>query len=313
MADTIAALTGEHLDGTQVTSPLASSPTPSFDSARGDRRHDAADAVRQSLWRGSLHPIVAESSTLPGPTYRVHLRFPGRWVAFSSASGRLRPRPLPPGDVSPSASEARGGVGAARRRSRTRCRAAQMPPLMLVTLYACSSAGPITLPVLHGLGVIDPILELRSRAALMPPLPRLDTIGAKSWTSLFLERVGELGHISDTVHVRTAMRAILLPRGKALHATDADKKKFGPARRSRGAQSRTHARRQRGVGQARGPTVVIVRRPVRPGGSTARCRRTTSPRRSRHRHSVQRGHVAIQRPSRRSACTAPMHLRPRSR
>ena len=44
---------------------------------------------------------------------------------------------------------------------------------------------------------------------------------------ILLERVGKLGHIGDTVRVKDGYaRNFLLPRGKALRATDANKKKF---------------------------------------------------------------------------------------
>ncbi|MGO9743819.1 MAG: 50S ribosomal protein L9 [Roseiarcus sp.] len=44
---------------------------------------------------------------------------------------------------------------------------------------------------------------------------------------ILLERVGKLGHMGDTVKVKDGYaRNYLLPRGKALRATDANKKKF---------------------------------------------------------------------------------------
>ena len=44
---------------------------------------------------------------------------------------------------------------------------------------------------------------------------------------ILLERVGKLGHMGDTVRVKDGYaRNFLLPRGKALRATEANKKKF---------------------------------------------------------------------------------------
>ena len=44
---------------------------------------------------------------------------------------------------------------------------------------------------------------------------------------ILLERVGRLGHMGETVRVKDGFaRNFLLPRGKALRATDANKKKF---------------------------------------------------------------------------------------
>ena len=44
---------------------------------------------------------------------------------------------------------------------------------------------------------------------------------------ILLERVGKLGNMGDTVRVKDGYaRNFLLPRGKALRATEANKKKF---------------------------------------------------------------------------------------
>ena len=64
---------------------------------------------------------------------------------------------------------------------------------------------------------------------------------------ILLERIGKLGHMGDTVKVKDGYaRNFLLPRGKALRATEANKRVRVAARRSRGAQRRTQARRGRG-------------------------------------------------------------------
>ena len=44
---------------------------------------------------------------------------------------------------------------------------------------------------------------------------------------ILMERVGKLGHMGETVRVKDGYaRNFLLPRGKALRATEANKKKF---------------------------------------------------------------------------------------
>ena len=71
---------------------------------------------------------------------------------------------------------------------------------------------------------------------------------------ILLERVGKLGHMGETVKVKDGYaRNFLLPRGKALRATEANKKKF-EARRA-DLEARNHElkrRRRRGFVKARG-------------------------------------------------------------
>ena len=96
-----------------------------------------------------------------------------------------------------------------------------------------------------------------------------------------LERVGKLGHIGDTVRVKDGYaRNFLLPRGKALRATDANKKKFEVRRADLEARNNELKRSANEVaGKLDGVTVVIIDRLARRGSSTGRCRRATSPRR----------------------------------
>ncbi len=99
---------------------------------------------------------------------------------------------------------------------------------------------------------------------------------------ILLERVGKLGHMGDTVKVKDGYaRNFLLPRGKALRATEANKKKFEAQRAD--LEARNHElKRERQRGFRRRSTArrwSSSVRPARPGSSTARCRRATSPRR----------------------------------
>jgi large subunit ribosomal protein L9 len=56
---------------------------------------------------------------------------------------------------------------------------------------------------------------------------------------ILLERVGKLGHMGDTVRVKDGFaRNFLLPQGKALRATEANKKKFESQRAELEARNR---------------------------------------------------------------------------
>ena len=70
---------------------------------------------------------------------------------------------------------------------------------------------------------------------------------------ILLERVAKLGHMGETVRVKDGYaRNFLLPRGKALRATENNKKKFEEtAPRAREAQSRDDARRRDQIRQVR--------------------------------------------------------------
>ena len=78
---------------------------------------------------------------------------------------------------------------------------------------------------------------------------------------ILLERVGKLGHMGDTVKVKDGYaRNFLLPRGKALRATEANKKKFEAQRAD--LEARNHELK-RGANEAAAKvdnaTVVIIR------------------------------------------------------
>ena len=78
---------------------------------------------------------------------------------------------------------------------------------------------------------------------------------------ILLERVGKLGHIGDTVRVKDCYaRNFLLPRGKALRATDANKKKFESRRTELEARNHELKRDANDAsGKLEGVTIVIIR------------------------------------------------------
>ena len=78
---------------------------------------------------------------------------------------------------------------------------------------------------------------------------------------ILLERVGKLGHMGDTVRVKDGYaRNFLLPRGKALRATEANKKKFESQRAELEARN-NEAKREGGdlASQLEGKSYVILR------------------------------------------------------
>ena len=131
---------------------------------------------------------------------------------------------------------------------------------------------------------------------------------------ILLERVGKLGHIGDTVKVKDGYaRNFLLPRGKALRATEANKKKFETRRAD--LEARNHElKRDAGEASAKleGATVVIVRQ----AGETGQLYGSVSARDIAEAltaagHPVQRGHVAIQHPIKTLGLhPVPVHLHP---
>ena len=78
---------------------------------------------------------------------------------------------------------------------------------------------------------------------------------------ILLERVGKLGHMGDTVRVKDGYaRNFLLPRGKALRATEANKKKFDAQRvdlEARNLELKRNANEH--STKVDGATVVIIR------------------------------------------------------
>src|SRR3984885_15730946 len=117
---------------------------------------------------------------------------------------------------------------------------------------------------------------------------------------ILMERVGKLGHIGETVRVKDGYaRNFLLPRGKALRATDANKKKFEVRRADLEARN---AELKRGAGEVAakldGVKVVIIRQ----AGETGQLYGSVSARDIAEAltaagHKVERGHVAIQPPN----------------
>ncbi|WP_417309309.1 50S ribosomal protein L9 [Devosia sp.] len=78
---------------------------------------------------------------------------------------------------------------------------------------------------------------------------------------ILLERVGRTGHIGDEVNVKNGFaRNFLLPQGKALRATEANRAKF--ARDRADIEKRNQERREAAAGIAEGlngKTIVLIR------------------------------------------------------
>lgn len=78
---------------------------------------------------------------------------------------------------------------------------------------------------------------------------------------ILLERVGRTGHIGDEVSVKDGFaRNFLLPQGKALRATEANRKRFEAERQT--IEQRNNERREAAAGIAQGlngKTVVMIR------------------------------------------------------
>ena len=134
---------------------------------------------------------------------------------------------------------------------------------------------------------------------------------------ILLERVAKLGQMGETVKVRDGYaRNFLLPRGKALRATKANKEHFETQRAQLEARNLERRKEAETVGEkltARASSSSARR--AKPACSTVRSRPATSPRSSRPSgFSVDRNQIAINRRSRPSACTpCPSSFTPRSR
>lgn len=78
---------------------------------------------------------------------------------------------------------------------------------------------------------------------------------------ILLERVGRMGHIGDEIAVKDGFaRNYLLPQGKALRATEANRKRFESERQT--IEQRNQERREAAAGVAQGlngKTVVMIR------------------------------------------------------
>ena len=116
---------------------------------------------------------------------------------------------------------------------------------------------------------------------------------------ILLERVGRTGHIGDEVTVKDGYaRNYLLPQGKALRASEANRHKF--ARDRADIEKRNQERREAAAGIAsglNGKSVVIIRQAGETGqlyGSVAA--RDIADAINAAGHKVERKHVAIQQP-----------------
>ncbi|MGO9418484.1 50S ribosomal protein L9 [Roseiarcus sp.] len=131
---------------------------------------------------------------------------------------------------------------------------------------------------------------------------------------ILLERIGKLGGMGETVKVKDGYaRNFLLPRGKALRATEANKKKFEAQRAD--LEARNHELKRtanEAAGAVDGATVVIIRQ----AGETGQLYGSVSARDIAEAltaagHPVNRSHVAIQQPIKTLGMHAvPIHLHP---
>ena len=131
---------------------------------------------------------------------------------------------------------------------------------------------------------------------------------------ILLERIGKLGHMGETVKVKEGYaRNFLLPRNKALRATEANKKKFEAQRADLEARNLELKRNANEASSAvDGVTVVIIRQAGETGqlyGSVSA--RDISDALAAAGHPVQRNHVSIQQPIKTLGLhSVPIHLHP---
>ncbi len=99
---------------------------------------------------------------------------------------------------------------------------------------------------------------------------------------ILLERIGRLGQMGDVVTVKDGFaRNFLLPQGKALRATEANRKRFERDKaqlEARDLELKSEA--QAVSAKLDRQSFIIIRQAGELGSSTARCPRATSPRRS---------------------------------
>jgi len=131
---------------------------------------------------------------------------------------------------------------------------------------------------------------------------------------ILLERIGKLGHMGDTVKVKDGYaRNFLLPRGKALRATEANKKKFEAQRADLEARNHEAKRSANQVAsKVDGVTIVFIRQAGETGqlyGSVTA--RDIAEALAAAGHPVQRNHVAVQQPIKTLGLhVVPVHLHP---
>ena len=130
---------------------------------------------------------------------------------------------------------------------------ASMPP------RSCSSRWSVVVMALFGL--IESAFSLRARKARAIPLKSDEIQRSSNMEVILLERVAKLGQMGEVVRVRDGYaRNFLLPRGKALRATEANKKHFDGQR----AQLEARNLERKGEAQAvaeklNGQVFVILR------------------------------------------------------
>ena len=154
----------------------------------------------------------------------------------------------------------------------------------------CCSAGRVLMMTL--LGLADTAFDFAAGRAQARPAcrSRVSLIvsnriqptdnGETTMEVILLERVAKLGQMGDVVRVKDGFaRNFLLPKGKALRATKANKSKFEGMKvelEAKNLQAKGEADKSRR--QARRQELHRDRaRPPKPASSTARCRRATSP------------------------------------
>ena len=131
---------------------------------------------------------------------------------------------------------------------------------------------------------------------------------------ILLERVGRLGHMGDTVRVKDGYaRNFLLPRGKALRATEANKKKFEVQRAELEARNRESKRAANESSvKLDGKSIVIIRQAGETGqlyGSVSA--RDVAEALTAAGYKVERSQVAIQHPIKALGLhIVPVHLHP---
>ncbi len=131
---------------------------------------------------------------------------------------------------------------------------------------------------------------------------------------ILLERVGKLGHMGDTVRVKDGYaRNFLLPRGKALRATEANKKKFESQRADLEARNLEMKRDAGDVASTLdGKSFVIIRQ----AGETGQLYGSVSARDIAEAIAaagfpVHRNHIALQHPIKALGLhKTPVHLHP---
>ena len=116
------------------------------------------------------------------------------------------------------------------------------------------------------LGLAEPLFSLRERAGpgRQPPktTERIMTrIGVTNMQVILLERIGRLGQMGDVVTVKDGFaRNFLLPQGKALRATEANRKRFErDAPSSRRAISSSNPRRKPSPTSSTGKSFIVIR------------------------------------------------------